>query len=389
MIIPIVATTLGASSALASRISSGLESGKYERIGGVIRDSHSKQTVAWLRSLPDRFTTCSTGQNGLDSLLRLNAATSILDLSITGVGFALVMQRLDAVEQKLVHISKLLEGIGRKIDLSFCANLRAAVELARTAFAMQNEQNRRVAAAQAINRFLEAGHLYLALLDQELDDSSAVGPLFSALVLASVGASRCYLELNEVETAWQSLRDCAAALGPRIDRYCTAVVHVNPTIFLHPQFAGQITLERLANLMRRHRPRLTEGELFEELREQLWQTASQNPGFWAKKLPKALWSQQDGEKKIGPFGIDRSRNEMFERLLPRLPEAFDQVEHAYDWLDCVQGFAAELQYLAENKISYAEWRRIEKPPVNEIDSLICLLPKNSELLADTDGHIAE
>jgi hypothetical protein len=383
MIIPIVTTTLGASSALASRILSGLDSGKYERIGGVIRDKNSKQTVAWLRSMSDGPAVCSTGQNALGSLIRLNAAASTLNLSITGVGFVLVMQRLDAVEQRLVHISKILEGIGRRIDLSFCANLRAAIELARTAFAMNDEHNRRIAAAQAINRFLEAEHLYLALLDQELNDASAAGPLVSAIVLASVGAARCYLELGEIETARRNLHECAAALEPRINRYYDAVVRVNPTIYMHPLLAEQITLERLTNLMRRQRSGLTEGQVFEELREQMWQTANQNPESWAKRLPKALWSQQDGEKKIGPFGVERSRSEMLERLLPRLPEAFDQVEQAYDWLDCVQGFDAELQYLLDHKISYADWQRIDKPHTIEVDSLICLLPESSELLTDS------
>ena len=51
------------------------------------------------------------------ALISLNAATSVLNLSITAVGLALVIQRLGAVERRLISRSKQLEDIGRKIRL--------------------------------------------------------------------------------------------------------------------------------------------------------------------------------------------------------------------------------------------------------------------------------
>ena len=72
----------------------------------------------------------------------------------------MVMRRLEVIEQKLASIASLLAGVNRKLDLSFYANLRAALELARTAFEMREESNRRITDTQAINRFLEAEHCY-------------------------------------------------------------------------------------------------------------------------------------------------------------------------------------------------------------------------------------
>ena len=268
-----------------------------------------------------------------------------------------------------------------KIDLSYCANLRAALELARTAFAMTGASNRQAAATQAINRFLEAEHLYLGLVDLELGEGGwAVSPLLSAQVLACVSASRCYLELGEIDTARRHLHEGAVAAESRVQRFYDAVVGVNPAVYLHPKLAGDITLERMTNLLRRECPVVTDAQAFEKLRQPIWETASRNPESWLRKLPAALWNHDvDGETKFGPVKRRRSSEEMLERLLPRLPEAFGDVERAHISLGCVRGFEAELQFLLENNIAYGDWQRLEMPATIGDDWIVCLIPEKSEL----------
>ncbi len=67
---------------------------------------------------------------------------------------------LNAIEQRLKNIAEIFKKIDRKIDLSFYANFRAALDLAHNAFTMNKAENRRSSALQAINRFLEAEHIY-------------------------------------------------------------------------------------------------------------------------------------------------------------------------------------------------------------------------------------
>ena len=381
--VPIITTTLGASPELATRIAKGFKDGVLRREGGVIRNIDNGQFVGFLRDVPGTQSTV----NSLAPLLQLNAAASALNLSITAVGFVVLMKRLDAIEQKLVAVSQVLQGLNRKLDLSFLANFRAALELARSAFAMAEEANRRASAYQAINRFLEAEHHYLGLLDMELADGGwAVSPYFNTLMLAYVSSARCYLELGETETAQRHLVDGENALAPRLNRYYQIVVGVNPAIYLHPGLSDQITLERLTRLKRHHQPRITGVECFEELRQQIWDTAVQDPDSWIMKLPTALWNHAvDGEKKIGPMRRRISSNEMVKKLLSRLPEAFDQVEQAHESLDSVRGFEAELGYVLENKIRYTDWSRLEMPPAGASDSIVLLLPEKSELLSSLNS----
>jgi hypothetical protein len=208
-------------------------------------------------------------------------------------------------------------------------------------------------------------------------------------MLATVSASRCYLELGELDTARRHLAEGAAALEPRVQRFYESTVGINPAVFLHHKLLPRITLERMANLLSRESPGISASDVFEKLRQPIWETASLDPDTWLKKLPLALWNHGiDGEKKIGPVKRRRTSDEMFERLLPRLNEAFDQVEQAHVSVQCVRGFESELQFLIDNKISYADWNALEMPEPRASDCIVCLIPHDSELniAAQTASH---
>lgn len=381
--IPLITTTLSVRPELARKVIWGLRTREYERVGGVIRRADNKRIVTWLRNVEDSLPTGWSPVADLGPLVQLNAATSLLNLSVTAVGFAMVMRRLDTIETKLNAILGTLQEINRKLDLNFYANFRAALELARSAFAMQDERNRRVGATQAINRFLEAEQHYTSLLDMELEAGSlAVSSFLSTLILAYVSVGRCYLELGESRTARRHLQEGSQTLASRVQEFYTSVIGVNPAIYLHPDLAGSISLERMTQLLRYEDPDLTVAGVFEKLRGALWETASRSPASWVDNLPESLWRPSvDGEKRTGPIKRSRSQEEMFSRLLPRLPEAFAQVEQAVESASCVNGFQIELGYLIEHGISFDEWRQIELPPFTQDDPIVWMIPRESELLS--------
>lgn len=380
-LVPMFTTTLGVKPEIATKILFGLASGKYERIGGIIRYVDSKVVVAWLRDMSG--TQPVNLLSRLSPLLQLNAATSVLNLSISTIGFVMVMRRLNVIENDLATISKSLAEINRKLDLSFYANFHAALELARTAFDMRDDVNRRTSANQAIYRFLEAEHHYLSMLDAELQiGGPAVSPLLSTLFLAYVSAARCYLELGESETAWGHLQKGDVTLSSRVQQYYSSIIGINPAIFLHPDLADSISLERLTRLFRHYDVSLSAGSAFESLRKAIWTTASENPESWLRELPTFLWNQDtDRWEKKNLRRQPRSRDEMFKRVLPRLPEVFTQVEIAHESLGCVQGYAVELRYLLDHNISFPAWQQIKLPVTEQDDPIALLLPENSELLA--------
>lgn len=381
---PPVTTTLSARPQVAAKVLWGLSTGQYERVGGVIRHAKTKRIVAWLRD-----TGVPINAPALGPLMQLNAATALLNLSVTTIGFEIVRQRLAAIERDLGSILEIIQRVDRKIDLGFYANFQAALQSAKSAFTMQDDRNRRVSANLAINRFLEAEHYYLGMLDEELEAGSvAVSPFLNTLTLACVTVARCYLEMEEVETARQHLQEGSDILSSRVQEFYTSIIGVNPAIYLHPQLANSISLERMTHLLRYEDPTLTETVLFETLRSSLWDTANTNPDSWLKKLPKSLWQHSiDGEKKMGPVKQTRSKEEKLERLLPRLANAFSQVEQAIESASCLQGFQIELDYLLEHDISFTDWRQIEFPATSQDDPLILLIPQESGLLLvqdDTD-----
>ena len=383
-VIPITMEILGVKPDLADQVIRGLVSGEYERVGGVIRLTDSKRIVTWLRTATDPQLDLSKLLK-LGPLMQLTAATSLLNLTITAVGFAMVMKKLNVIQQKLDAIVKVLAEVNRKLDLSFYANFQAALDLAHSAFAMQGEANRRTGATQAINRFLEAEHHYLGLLDMEMEAGSlAVAPFLNTLILTYVCVARCYLELDEIQSARDHLQQGNEVLASRVHKYYDSVIGVNPAIYLHPQLADDISLSRLTQVLRHDDPTLAEAVVFESLRELFWKTASEKPEAWLKKLPEAIWRHEvDSATWTRPLKWSRSKQKRFERLLPRLSEAFTQVERAIESVGCVKGFQIELNYLIEKNISFQDWQQIELPATTPEDPIVLLIPQGSELLLET------
>ena len=204
----------------------GLASGKLERVGGVVRDSSTKQINAWLRE---------TGEQVVSESLALSsvaATASVLNLAVSTMGFVVVMNRLGVVEQQLLQSQVMLEAIDYKIDLSFYARFRAALNLALNAFTMEKVKNRHASALQAIERFLEAEYFYTQLVDKEIANGSQVADDYLAtLSLSYITEVRCYLELEELGTAQKRLSEGLKVLKPRYKRHIETLLTSNPAAY--------------------------------------------------------------------------------------------------------------------------------------------------------------
>lgn len=81
-------------------ITEGLKNQAYERVGGVIREVGSKKVVSWLREVSPSLIQSST------ILSQFGSAASILNLGVSVIGFAIVIQRLEEIEQRLKILEK-------------------------------------------------------------------------------------------------------------------------------------------------------------------------------------------------------------------------------------------------------------------------------------------
>lgn len=316
-------------------IAAGLSNGSYERVGGVIRNTVTKEILAWLREY-DSFNVSSiipgavlplnpaTGvfnlvatfadivitKQGFDrvdrqlgqishqlmqmqGVLQITSAASILNLGVTAVGFAVIAQRLKELEKRLQDAQEVLGKINRKVDLGFYANFRAAVDLATNAFTMSKLENRRNCALQAIDRFLEAEHIYTDFVDQELEASSQITDEYLlTLCLAYLAETRCHLELEEPDVAFQRLQQGVSVIRSRTRRYVEQLLTSNPAAYLDPQFKGQISLSRLTRIYQWIDPTLDEDSVFELQRENLFslrkEQGIESAYKWVNSLPPAI-----------------------------------------------------------------------------------------------------
>jgi hypothetical protein len=126
------------------------------------------------------------------------------------------------------------------------------------------------------------------LADVEINNQSQVADDYlSALSLSYVTEARCYLELNEWDTAERRLQEGVSVLRPRFEHHTKSLLTSNPAAYLHPSLIDQIDFKRLAKVCRWLTPGVDDYQLFETQRKNLF-TLAQNPAEWVGSLPQAI-----------------------------------------------------------------------------------------------------
>ena len=386
-------------------LTDGLAKGLYERFGGAIRVAASKQIVAWLREAIE-----SSAPLSADMLaLAANPGTAAaLNLALTGMGFAVVMKRLDTIQGQLRQLQQVLETIDYKIDLSFYANFRAALDLAANSFTLANAEARRVSSLQAINRFLEAEHHYTELADRELGNASQVADDYLVtLCLAYVTEAWCYLELGELETAQRRLQEGQRVVRPRFERH-TRTLTSNPAAYLHPSVQPSIDLARLTGVFRWLTPGVTENAVFDAQRQNLF-TLAREPQGWIDSLPQAIRlpvksrvfgrrAFADLTRHLNPREMTRGLaglvgaftpamkaaatwaqnvaddHEDGQSIFARLPESFATIESMIEHCSRFEAYLDEVRTMRELGIGFDQWQRLAFPgaPQGNAPRLMCI-----------------
>jgi tetratricopeptide (TPR) repeat protein len=378
--------------ALAPHIVRGLASGIYVRTGGVIQHAVTKQVVAWLRDLVPTPTSSSnnllnlvvSGANaavtakgladvngrlgGIENqlgelgqslqlnqgILQITTAASVLSLGVSVIGFAVIAQRLKELEKRLKQMEELLSKVNRKIDLSFYANFRAAIELAVNAFTMTKTENRRGSALQAINRFLEAEHIYTEYTDIEIEERSQIADEYLlTLSLAYLAEARCYLELEEHETALRRFQEGAKVIRSRTEKYVEILLTSNPAAYLQPQFKDVIDLRRMTRIYQWVNPTLDENDVFNIERENLFKIATV-PYEWVESLPVAILTRV--EVQGGWFGP--SHEDLKKEADKRLPQVLELIESMIETNRRFEAYQTEVQAISQLGISFHDWLKL-------------------------------
>jgi len=402
---------------LTDWIAKGLADGTFERVGGVIRNVATRKIVTWLRDnrslAPQTMSFAANPVTGVlnlivsgantaistkgfadvnqrldgveqhlgvikqslqvtQGILQINTAASVLNLGVSMMGFAVISQRLNEIENQLKQAAELLNKINRKIDLSFYANFHAGIELAVNAFTMTRSENRRSSALQAINRFLEAEHIYKDYTVNELSQKSQIiDKYILSLSLAYIAEARCHLELEEHETALRRFQEGAKFIRLLLNKYLELMLTSNPAAYLHPQLKGQINLHKLTQIYQWIDPNFDENTVFEMQRENMFKL-SQSHDEWLSSLPSAIVDR--GEIKWGLFGgnptplTGRFEKEAYKRL----PQVFEVMESMIETNRRFEAYQTEVQAISQLGISFHDWLKLT--PSTEVK------PEGAELM---------
>ena len=349
---------------IGEEIVKGLADGTLERVGGLIRDSSLKSVTGWLREA------AGVTEPVLSPLLSITTAGT-LNLAISTMGFAVVMHRLAKIERQLRQAQEILSTIDYKIDISFLANFRAALDLAKSVLTMSSEETRKASLLQAVNRFLEAERHYIPLADIEVNNRSRVAiEYISTLSLAYVIAARCYLELEEIETAQAHLEEGLAVLRPSYLRHIDDLLTSNPAAYLHPSLRKKIDLKRLTRIYEWAAPGTDLNTVFEMQREQLFRF-NETQSEWIRSLPQAIrLNKSDSLKQQNKQGwlkklegqdwksTLRSSSSQVAEVLPRLAETIELIETMIEDECRFRAYIFEIEHIRKQGMSFRQWKEL-------------------------------
>lgn len=228
-------------------ILTGLATGKYERVGGVIRHTQSKQVFAWLREGGNLSRSSSTGLTLLPTLLRatgMNARTvavvagavtiagPMLDIVITAYTIHHLTQRIAALEKK---IGEIYDRVDHNFAKLHAASLQTALQTANELLETEDFVSMREKANGVIARLVNAEKLLLMDLDNALSGNKRrkAEVLISTLTSINLLAARCSLAVGEEKIAISRFDENLVTLRPRVDQLVYGLVGKQPALYFH------------------------------------------------------------------------------------------------------------------------------------------------------------
>ncbi len=247
----------------------GLATGALERVGGVIRETGSKQVVMWLREggkIADNSdlaagvlkSVLDVGSGGfagvafgaLDAVVAANRHNQIMqqfsaltnlvgivggigvaNLAVSAVSLAVILKRFNEIEKQVVAIYDELQ---RDHNSYLQAGIDAAQDSAAAAKAGDIE-NKRFYARQAIDRLRQARILILnraETLQTKGDNDNLLAHVSQAMQVDTVRI-RCYLDNDDLENAKRHLQESLAEYRKMLRLTVNRLLGTKRAIYFH------------------------------------------------------------------------------------------------------------------------------------------------------------
>ena len=302
-------------------VAQGLMNGSLERVGGVVRDSSSKQVVMWLQEGGSEVSKALANPPlaGIKALTAANSLLSAANLGVSVAGFAVVLQQLNRISEQIKAVEAKVDRANHKLDDGWLAKLKAGINACQNAVELQNPSLRIQMAGDAINLLHEARHYFNQQTIRSSGEAEAASADYVGLAFVALAAEvQAHLQLDEGEKAARTLRQGLDDLRPALTQLMNAVLACS-CHFMRPEFSGEVDLDLLLwlhNGFRRMQRapgestmELTASELFDRLRKKIGKVFKSTED-WHGEIPQVVVDTSGvPDWWIGPVhqGIDKTK----------------------------------------------------------------------------------
>jgi len=342
---------------LPAALANGLQNGAYERVGGVIRDSNSKQVVAWLRE----------GGNGVvtqppllkpplgEAAQLITPMLSAVNLGVSVAGFAVVITQLNQISDQIRLIEAKVDRVSVKLDDQALAKLKAGVNACLNAVELGDANLRQQMAGQALTTLHEARQYFNQQVLRSAAKAEATSAEYVSMAFAALVAEvQTYLQLDEGEKAARTLRQGLNDLRPGLTQLMNAVLE-RRAVYLRPDFQGQVDLDFilwLTNGFKRMQrnpgeraEEISASELFDVLRPQLGDVFKSYEGWHASVPQVVVDTSAVGDKWLGPIKQGQDTGQRFKLVKQDLAKGLAKIATLVEGHDRLCGQVLQLEEL--------------------------------------------
>lgn len=319
-------------------VAQGLMNGSLERVGGVVRDSSSKQVVMWLQEGGSEVSKALANPplaGGANALAAANPLLATVNLGVSVAGFAMVLQQLNRISDQIRALRAKVDRISHKLDDQALAQLKAGINACQNAVELQDPTLRIQMAGQALTTLHAARQFFNQQVVRSAGKAESSSAEYVGLAFVALAAEvQTYLQLDEGEKAARTLSQGLDELRPGLTQLMNAVLDCT-CHYLKPEFAGEVDLDLmlwLHNGFRRMKckagesaEQLNASELFEIIRPHITKVFKSHED-WHGEIPQVIVDTSDvPDWWIGPLNQGTDRAARFRQVKEELAEGLNKI----------------------------------------------------------------
>ena len=321
-----------------AQVAQGLLNGSLERVGGVVRDSSSKQVVMWLQDGGSEVSKALANPplaGGVNALAAANPLLATANLGVSVAGFAMVLQQLNRISDQIRTVEAKVDRISHKLDDQALAQLKAGINACQNAVELNDPTLRIQMAGQALTTLHAARQFFNQQVVRSAGKAEASSAEYVGLAFVALAAEvQTYLQLDEGAKAGRTLDQGLDELRPGLTQLMNAVLDCT-CHYLKPEFAGEVDLDLmlwLHNGFRRMKckpgetvEQLSASELFEIMRPHITNVFKSHED-WHGEIPQVIVDTSDvPDWWIGPLNQGTDKAARFRQVKEELAEGLNKI----------------------------------------------------------------